>query len=100
MGNVRPTGQAALAGDTARLPQVMPFLFLPHILRSTRRLITSTGWLGLQRRCAWTWRANAARHLLHVPSSRLCQATVLNFKSCNRQVPGFWHAQYARESAT
>ena len=29
-----------------------------------------------------------------------CQATVLNFKSCNRQVPGFWHAQHAGESAT
>ena len=30
----------------------------------------------------------------------ICQATVLNFKSCNRQVPGSWHAQHARESAT
>ena len=29
-----------------------------------------------------------------------CQATALNFKSYNRQVPGFWHAQRSSESVT
>jgi len=28
-----------------------------------------------------------------------CQATVLNFKSCDRQAPGSWQAQHTRESA-